>query len=172
MTRLSRLPWRGKHSKDRRSSSAPRSPWFQMKNSRYCWTFTVGNELIVNVYDRDRQQRFLSAYFQMDMVMGKACLAAGVSIYEVKKWLKDDEVFLEAYNLGRADFIAMLKAKAYEIARRGDDPQFLLQVIEREDPTWDPKLRAIEATRRKDALDWQREVLEGKVEKIEDPFSK
>ena len=128
-------------------------------------------DLIVNVFDRDRQRRWLSCYFASDLIMGKSCQAAGVSIYEVRKWLKEDEVFLEAYNLGRADFIATLKAKAYEIARSGQDPQFLLQVIEREDPSWDTKLRIIDATRKREAVEWMKDVIEGKVEKIEDPFA-
>lgn len=115
--------------------------------------------------NRETQLDFLRLYLAYNKQIGHACAQIGIDVAEYRSWLKDPW-FCQQKAEAEDQFSAALKAKAYEVALSGRNPEFLLEVIERDDINWDKKLRHIHAAKPNHFIGEVR--VEG--EKVPDPF--
>lgn len=123
------------------------------------------------VFDRAQQGIFLREYAQSFKRLDVALTAAEATYGLYKRWMSQDPWFKEQLEFIQEAISAQLKARGYQVAMEGNDPQFLLDFIERDDPNWDPKLRAIKLAREREAQLWLTEVKTKGIEVKDDPFA-
>lgn len=128
------------------------------------------------VYDRELQGHFLRAYLENFKVISAACNASGVRAEDFRAWRKTDPVFREALSIIDEEIVSRLKARAYNLALSTPDGRFVLEVIERDDPSWDIKLRHIKESQATPVNQWNipsiteaREILKNDPYRIAPP---
>lgn len=111
------------------------------------------------------------SYLENRKRISKACQEIGITPNQYRYWMRTDPVFYEWKQEADEFFVQELKAKAYEIALTGMDPQFLLSVIEREDESWDLRLRHVKQQAAKQNLEFVAAIENGTIQENADPFA-